>query len=401
MKTTWLLIILLFPLVMLAQPQGKLFIHSGFVSTKELGYIQYPQNQYHAIDTFDLDDMLIVNDKLLVSNDKIYIYDIPTLKKIDSINNSNAYMLGVDNNKLAVTRSQPPYFEVYDLTTKNLIFSLDSTKVKTMPVDILLDMGRAYLLFETSIEIVDINLQDSIANIDIFPQFSFPAYSQYLVNKGNKVYIDVELATGAPRFSIFSIQKNTLQIIQELFTEFVDTPYEPVLAENKIYMSYFPSYYDISADTFLYFQNSNIYYPLCFDNVSNSFFLYKPSDFKVSYFNNNTYSSNVSIPTYINKSAYYNEGSTGIAHHNEIENNISIYPNPAHKEINIQLPCEEEVIEIRIIAINGLQTIKRIQKTMSQRKIDISQLTDGMYLVEIICKNQTYKSRFIKSSLIN
>jgi len=399
MKKYWIIIIILFPWVILAQPQGKLFIHSGFVSTNELGYIQYPQNQYHAIDSGDLDDMLIVENKLLVCNDKIYIYDISTLTRTDSINTSNSYMLDAANNKLAVTKSQPPYFEMYDLTTKNLVFSLNTSKVKSMPVDILLDMGRAYLLFETSIEIIDLNLQDTIANIDIFPQFSFPAYSQYLINKDNKVYIDVELATGAPRFSIFSLHKNTLQITQELFTEFVDTPFEPVLAGNKLYMSFFPSCYDIAADTFIYIQNTNMTYPLCFDEVSQTMFLYKPLDFKVNYFNNTIYSSNVAIPTYLNKAVYYNEASAGIPSHKEISEEIYIYPNPATNELNIKLPFKAIVKEIRLTAMNGTQTVKYINSPMSQRKIDISSLDEGMYFLEIQFENQLFQTKFIKTGI--
>ena len=290
MKNNYILIVLLFPLVVLAQPQGKLFIHSGFVSGSELGFIQYPQNLYHFIDSIDLDDMLVVNDQLLVSNDKIYFYDIAALAKIDSINTNNAYLMDYDNNRLVVAKMEAPFLEVYNLSSKNLIFSLNANKVKSQPIDILIDMDRAYLLYDTSLVVVDLNLQDTIATIATASQNFFPAYNQYLINKGNKVYIDVEFATGAPRFSILSLDKSTLQLENVLFYEFVDTPFEPVLAGNKLYMSFFPSYYDIAVDTFVYFQNSNTTYPLCYDVNSNTIFLYQPSNFNVNYFNNNTYS---------------------------------------------------------------------------------------------------------------
>ena len=125
MKRLWILVIFLFPFIVIGQPQGKLFLHTGFVSDNTLGYIQYPQNQYHIIDTIDLDDMIVANNKVLITNDKVFYYDTYILGKTDSINTTNAYLLAYDNNKLAVTRSQPPFFEVYDFTTKNLIFSLD------------------------------------------------------------------------------------------------------------------------------------------------------------------------------------------------------------------------------------------------------------------------------------
>ncbi|NVN94451.1 MAG: T9SS type A sorting domain-containing protein [Bacteroidetes bacterium] len=398
MKRLWILVIFLFPFIFIGQPQGKLFLHTGFVSDNTLGYIQYPQNQYHIIDTIDLDDIIVANNKVLITNDKVFYYDTYTLGKTDSINTSNAYLLAYDNNKLAVTRSQPPYFEVYDFTTKNLIFSLDINKVKSQPVDILLDMGKAYLLFDTSIQIIDLNLQDTLATKTIFSNFAFPAYGQYLINKGNNIYIDAEIATGAPRFSIFSLDKTTQQIKLELFKEFVDTPFEPVLAGNKIYLSNFPSYYDVAADTFFNFQNNTMPFTLCADAVSNSIFLYNPSNFKVSYYNNSSSSSDVSVPTYINKSAYFNEGIVALSHQKDILNPVTIYPNPAESEINIMLPYEETVKEIRITAINGNQLVKSINKQISQRKIDISKLSEGMYFLEIQFENSTYKTKFIKTT---
>ncbi|MCX6232663.1 MAG: T9SS type A sorting domain-containing protein [Bacteroidetes bacterium] len=397
MKNLCKLILFLFPVYIYAQPQGKLFIHSGFLTNNELGYIQYPQNQYHIVDTTEMDDMIIVNNKLLLSNNKIYIYDIAQLRKTDSINTTNVTLMDFKNNKLAVVRTQPPYFEVYDFTTKNLIFSLNTNKVATVPVDVLVDLDKAYLLFENSITVVDLNLHDTIANSMIFPQFSFPAYSQYLVNKGNKIYIDVEIASGAPRFAIFSYDKTSGQIIQELFKEFIDTPFEPVSSNNRLYMSTFPSYYDFAADTFIYNQSNPSTYPISFDENSQSIFLYRPLDLKISYFNNDAYSSSASIPNYMNKAVFYNEGSIGIAAVDKPAALLSLYPNPANKELNIELYDEAFVKEIRITSLKGTHIVKSVNKRIHQMMLNINALGEGWYFVEVQLENQIYKSKFIKS----
>jgi hypothetical protein len=397
MKKLYNLFFLLLPVLLNAQPQGKLFVHTVFVNNNELGYIQYPQNQYHSIDATAVDDMLIINNKLLVTNNKIYFYDISTHSRTDSINTANALLLGASNNKLAVVKSRSPYFEVYDLTTKNLIFSLDSTKVKSTAVDMLLDAGKAYLLFDTSIEIIDLNLQDSLANIAIFPQFSYPAYSQYLVNKGNKVYIEVELATGAPRFAIFSILKSSLQITYEKLIEFVNTPYKPVLSGNKIYMSSFPSYFDILADTFIYNQTYPDLFPVNFDENSQTMFLYQPQNLKISYFYNNSFGNSIAIPSYLNKTAYFNEGGSGIFNPEKSSDALSVFPNPAAKELNIELLKEEFVKEIRIYSLNGIHFTKPLMQSLRQVKMDITQLAEGYYFIEVQLENQIIKSKFIKS----
>jgi hypothetical protein len=400
MKNWCFLIVLFFPLVLLSQPEGKLFVHTGFVSNDELGYIQYPQNQYHVIDTTNLDDLITVDNNLLITNDKIYFYNINTLKKTDSIETTFANMLDYENNILVLSRTEAPYFEVYNYTTKSLLFSLDTNKVKNPAVDVLVDMGKAYLLYDTTVLIIDLVSQDTIANITATYNSWFPCYNTHLINNGDKIYINVGIATGAPRFAILSLNKSTRVVETVLFQEFIDASFEPVLADNKLYMSSFPSHYDIIADTFIYNQDHMWTYPLSFDNASNTMFLYNISGLDVSYFHNNVYSADVSLPTYLNKAVYYNEGGSDIAD-NVIENQVKIYPNPSSNVLNILLPNEKWVKGIRIVSLSGDNYVNIINSNILSRKIDISHLKDGMYFIEIQFENQTYKSKFIKTNSEN
>jgi len=385
MKKLIIIIYLIFPFILFGQLQGKLFIHSGFVSNNELGYIQYPQNQYYTIDNSNPDDMIICGDKLIISNDKIYFYDINTLSRIDSILTIYATKLAFENNKLAVIKSEPPYFEVYNISTKNLIFSLDTNKIKLQAVDLLIDMGKAYLLFDTTLSIVDLNMPDSIKNFTTHYPFPFGAYNQNLCKKDNKIYIDVEYATGAPRFSLLSYNKNTNQIETVFHGDFIDTPYEPVVAENKIYMSVFPSHYNITNDTFIYIPNANNTYPLTYDNFSNTIFLYKPFSLMVNYLHNDTLGNDVIIPTYINKSVYYNEANTGIASNNDEMEILNIFPNPAKDYINIKMniALESEAV-FEMYDNSGILSVSDIINIGSNNKlIDIKNLKAGLYFYNI------------------
>ena len=349
------------------------------------------------IDTTELDDLKIIDNKLFISNDKVFVYNINTNTVIDTFHTSAANLIGNNSQYLVITRNEAPFFEVYSLTSKNLVFSLDTNKVKMMPVDLLVDMNRAYLLYDTTIQIIDLNLQDTFKTLTATYNSWFPCYNTHLINSNSKIYINVGIATGAPRFAVLSLDKASLNVETVLFQEFIDAFYEPVFADNKLYMSSFPSYYDIQNDTFMNFQQNPYTYPLCFDEYSSTMFLYKPQNFEVSYFYNNTFSQPVTLPTYLNKAVYFNQKAIGIAKTDDSKN-ILVYPNPANNELNISLPAEKWVKGIRIVALNGKNYVNIINSHILCRKIDISELVEGMYFVEVQFEDGIYKSKFIKTT---
>jgi hypothetical protein len=259
-------------------------------------------------------------------------------------------------------------------------------------------MNRAYLLFDTTIQIIDLNLQDTVSTLTATYSSWFPSYNTHLINSNAKIYINVGIATGAPRFAVLSLDKASLAIETVLFQEFVDAFYEPIFSDNKLYMSSFPSHYDIQADTFMNFQQNPYTYPICYDEVSNSMFLYKPLNFEVSYFCNNTYSSTAVLPTYLNKAVYHNQKAIGINKLDDI-NNILVYPNPANNELNISLPTEKWVKGIRIVSLNGNNYVNIVNSSILSRKIDISNLKEGIYFVEVQFDDSVYKSKFVKISV--
>lgn len=72
------------------------------------------------------------------------------------------------------------------------------------------------------------------------------------------------------------------------------------------------------------------------------------------------------------------------------ENNIKVYPNPTDAVLNVT--SNETIIQIRIFNVLGKEILKTTSKT-----IDVSQLNQGIYLIEIEGdNNQTIIKRFIK-----
>ena len=72
-----------------------------------------------------------------------------------------------------------------------------------------------------------------------------------------------------------------------------------------------------------------------------------------------------------------------------------IYPNPATKWLNIQLPDDKDDARIAIYSINGEQIIlEKISGNLNT--IDISGINSGMYIAEIKLKEKTIQKKFIK-----
>lgn len=71
--------------------------------------------------------------------------------------------------------------------------------------------------------------------------------------------------------------------------------------------------------------------------------------------------------------------------------NVSVFPNPAQSEIHIALSSKEN-FEIEIMNAIG----KSIIKTRNQKDIDISALSNGVYLIKVFTAEQVTMLKFVK-----
>jgi hypothetical protein len=74
-----------------------------------------------------------------------------------------------------------------------------------------------------------------------------------------------------------------------------------------------------------------------------------------------------------------------------LNDNISIYPNPAKTELNLNV-SQNDITELSISNILGQVLIK----SHYQNRIDISNLTNGIYILEITQGQNKYTKKFIK-----
>ncbi|HKR02993.1 MAG TPA: T9SS type A sorting domain-containing protein [Bacteroidia bacterium] len=71
--------------------------------------------------------------------------------------------------------------------------------------------------------------------------------------------------------------------------------------------------------------------------------------------------------------------------------NVSVFPNPANSEINILFSSDDN-FEIEIVNILG----ERIIKVKNQNRIDISNLTGGIYFIKVFSRNTLVTEKFMK-----
>ncbi|MEP7092517.1 MAG: T9SS type A sorting domain-containing protein, partial [Flavobacterium sp.] len=81
----------------------------------------------------------------------------------------------------------------------------------------------------------------------------------------------------------------------------------------------------------------------------------------------------------------------------EIKNNVEMYPNPVENELTVS--ALNELISEVIISDSAGKIVKK-QSFLSQNaveKINVSNLTQGLYFVKVISDKNTYVSKLIKN----
>ena len=72
-------------------------------------------------------------------------------------------------------------------------------------------------------------------------------------------------------------------------------------------------------------------------------------------------------------------------------NNISVYPNPAHSTINIDVPSTSD-FQVDISDLLG----QRLMMVKNENQIDISDLMNGVYILTVNHRSQNFTQKFIK-----
>jgi hypothetical protein len=78
-----------------------------------------------------------------------------------------------------------------------------------------------------------------------------------------------------------------------------------------------------------------------------------------------------------------------------IQNEVTIYPNPASSILNIENKSNESVVAISIYNLNGAM-VKEVKSSTSLQSISVADLQNGIYFVKIQMNSQVVNYKFIK-----
>lgn len=75
------------------------------------------------------------------------------------------------------------------------------------------------------------------------------------------------------------------------------------------------------------------------------------------------------------------------------QDQFSIYPNPSHNVVNIESKNNLIIESVKIVDLSGKLIIEKNQNT---NQVDIVNLSNGMYIVEVASEGRIYKKKLIK-----
>lgn len=77
-----------------------------------------------------------------------------------------------------------------------------------------------------------------------------------------------------------------------------------------------------------------------------------------------------------------------------LDQTISVFPNPTHNTVNIKITSNEGTA--RILNIEGKEVIQNVALNKGNTSVELTDLTKGIYIIEVTTENQFFHERLIK-----
>jgi len=399
--------------------QAQNYVHQAIILNE--GYFDYqtneilvpvtvgsynPANQtYQVVDTlegmrFGSDVLIDGNYYFVAADSKIFKMDLNTHQELATVSCPGVRNLGIYQNKLVATRGEylttyNSYLHVYDATNLSLIVAIDTVQgPKWATQNIIIDGSSAYIAVNNGYEWgnekgiigkLDLNALSYGNEVDLGPDGKNP---DNLIKVGSFIY-----SVNNKDWSGASVSKIALDGTSNSTVNIATSSTgcgTSAVRDNKLV-------YQISMETTLNEFDINLmntvgpvsghslnYYELAQEPVSGKFYASETDYFsfgKVHVFDaqNNelsNFDAGVSPGTIVFD---VRPGSAGIS---EIENSVSIFPNPTTDELHVSMEGVKRVIDL---------TGKIIVES-SEDIINVSHLNQGMYVLEV----NGAKAHFIK-----
>lgn len=401
-------ILLLFACLSIASaqvPDGKLYLYTLPTTSNQagdLGYIDYADQSYKQIDSVNLTDMTSFEGVLYtaeythpVDSNDIRSYDLNSDELLDSISNVSPNRLAHWQNKLVFTSYRKPYFRVWDIAGDSLYFSLDSARVPPS-TDVWVLGDSAYVSHGNQITVIDMNLRDTVRRVTATHPW-FDGWIQWgTVAQGNSYFI-LDYATGAVRFSLFRLSRQSLTLDSVRYVEFHVNPYPPVPADDRLYLLHHKSHYHIPTDS-LHIDPSVESVSLAYDNQEGVLMTYDQLGGQAveSWFND-TITSVISVPQTVMVAHFVPTDELTHIVDPTRSPGVSLYPNPAQNRIYLNFGQPTSWNHIRIIDSWGRQVVAPLKAGFgAETHIELGGIAKGIYWVQISGEWGQHSAAFVK-----
>lgn len=379
--------LLLFTAYSQQSPIGMLWMHhgnEGFSQVSYIGGVNYPDMQYQYVDSGIINSFCANDSALFYGAQDLLAYYIPSASYVTL--GTELYMSGVtcDDSTVAVSSYQNPYIRIYKPQSafENLT-AFDTTFIHEPVADMLIVGTKLFLLQTYQVQIIDLELMDTIATVETPQPFPFGGMNSFIVEGAEELYIVLVYATGAERYSVTSLNKNTFDTATVYHQEFSGVYDHPVIAGDDMYLGQFPTYYSFTDDS-LYLQPYQVEFPRvkAYDAVSNNLFV---SEYSSGYLYLHNPTMNLTFDTVQLAGPIW----TAQFKENQIQrvefeepHRFGIYPNPATSNFTIQTSNAANVVSVKMQNLQGQEFRSEFSQVHADALgVQTSGLAAGIYLV--------------------
>lgn len=382
----------------------------GSTTKGSIGYYSFASNSFVLIDSlygsgFNRPVTFKVrNDTLLVIDGlgHVLLYNWSTAQFLDTLDTAlkDARDIALWKNQIIVTTKTKPYVRVYDLTTKQLLYALDTTKARNICEGILVYQNKAYISMngygaDSTIIILDLIAQDTLKLLKVAQN------PDRIVRYKDTIYVQCRRWTTSDGGLIISVIYNnqllrmdtTYRVSYGGFT--IDTLNKRIFfSDNTNFGAEHVRAYNITnQQTDSLFPGN--FYAMHYNHETQTLFL-SQTDYtttgSILYWNNNTLSSPISVcisprTLYF---IFYLDAATAPQ-----TATVTIMPNPVMDFLTIQ--SDEPIQEVRIMNVMG--EVLKVEKiaTTQNFTLEVSSLSSGIYLLDFLFQNgKHYREKFIK-----
>lgn len=383
---------------------GTLFFHYAKGTpppNSVLQAIEFPSSKAVTLRDGLVDDMLLDGDTLWVAAaDSLIAFDAITYQQLLAVPADHIQHLSISANGLLTGHSQKPFLRMYSRTDGSFIANIADPIIDVAPADVEASGITGFALYSDTVLAISLDLIQTITPIPTPHPYgggpSGPGYNMFLTKEDSVIYIFVDYATGAPRFSELALDPVQFTVTTLFHKDFLFNQIAPFYGDDRLFFSSYLTYYDFADDSVYNYPTFEPLYDIAYDTVSrNLFYVDLMSSLLIAGPVPSGFTASHSLGSYTfslaQKGVFYHTTPTGIS--SPEENQLEVFPNPVHGTLHLDFPSSDPKT-IQVLNMQG-QILKEESAT-ANTTIDVARLPAGMYMIRWQDERSQGVVRFVK-----